>query len=155
AACGCAQNRKRPYNIRHQLPESLMPSLTRRELLTAGSAAAAAATLVSPMSAEPAKKEPFAYCLNTSTIRGQNLPIPHVVGLAARAGYTALEPWIDEIDKHVQSGGTLKDLAKRIADAGLAVASAIGFAQWIVDDDAARKKGLEEAKRCMDLVAQL
>src|SRR5262245_51925328 len=132
-----------------------MWSLTRRELLAAGSAAAAAATLVRPMNAEPTKKESFAYCLNTSTIRGQNLPIAQVLDAAARAGYTAIEPWIDELDKHVQAGGTLKDLGKRIADAGLTVASAIGFAQWIVDDDAARKKGLEEAKRAMDMVAQI
>src|SRR5262245_2224475 len=132
-----------------------MWSLTRRELLAAGSAAAAAATLVRPMNAEPTKKESFAYCLNTSTIRGQNLPIAQVIDAAARAGYTAIEPWIDELDKHVQAGGTLKDLGKRIADAGLTVASAIGFAQWIVDDDAARKKGLEEAKRAMDMVAQI
>jgi 2-keto-myo-inositol isomerase len=132
-----------------------MPSLTRREVLTAGTAAAAAATLVRPMSAEPAKPEPFAYCLNTSTIRGQNLPIAQVIDLAARAGYTAIEPWIDELDKHVQSGGNLKDLAKRIVDAGLRVASAIGFAQWIVDDNTARKKGLADAKRAMDVVAQI
>src|SRR5262245_18250063 len=87
------------------ISEHLMPSLTRREVLTAGTAAAAAATLVRPMSAEPAKKEPFAYCLNTSTVRGQSLPIAQVVDVAARAGYTAIEPWIDELDKPVQSGG--------------------------------------------------
>jgi 2-keto-myo-inositol isomerase len=133
----------------------MMSSLTRREMLTAGTAVAAAATLVRPMNAEPAKKEPFALCLNTSTIRGQSLPIVQVVDIAARAGYTAIEPWIDELDKHVQSGGSLKDLAKRIGDAGLTVASAIGFAQWIVDDDAARKKGLEDAKHAMDKVAQI
>src|SRR6185295_3597715 len=51
--------------------------------------------------------------------------------------------------------GSLKDLRKRIADAGLTVESAIGFAEWIVDDDAKRKKGLETAKRDMDYVQQL
>jgi len=35
------------------------------------------------------------------------------------------------------------------------VESAIGFASWIVDDDAARKKGLEQARYDMDLVQQL
>jgi sugar phosphate isomerase/epimerase len=93
--------------------------------------------------------------LNTSTIRGQKLGIEQEIDLAAKAGYDAIEPWINEIDDYVKQGGSLKDLAKRIRDHGLKVASAIGFAQWIVDDDAQRAKGLEEAKRTMDLVAQL
>jgi sugar phosphate isomerase/epimerase len=105
--------------------------------------------------AEPARSEPFAFCLNTSTIRGQNLPIVEEVEIAAKAGYQAIEPWINELDKHVQSGGSLKDLGKRIADHGLRVESAIGFATWIVDDETQRQKGLEEAKRSMDLVQQI
>jgi sugar phosphate isomerase/epimerase len=35
------------------------------------------------------------------------------------------------------------------------VESAIGFAEWIVDDDARRAKGLEQARRDMDLVQQI
>jgi sugar phosphate isomerase/epimerase len=46
-------------------------------------------------------------------------------------------------------------LRKRIDDAGLSVDSAIGFAEWIVDDDARRAKGLESAKRDMDALVQL
>jgi sugar phosphate isomerase/epimerase len=46
----------------------------------------------------------------------------------------------------------LLDLRKKIADAGLKVESAIGFAEWIVDDDERRKKGLETAKRDMEMV---
>src|SRR4029079_13220460 len=99
--------------------------------------------------------EPFAFCLNTSTIRGQNIPVVEVVEIAAKAGYQAIGPWINELDKHVQSGGSLKDLGKRIADHGLRVESAIGFATWIVDDETQRHKGLEEAKRSMDLVQQI
>jgi 2-keto-myo-inositol isomerase len=99
--------------------------------------------------------EPFGYCLNTSTIRGQNLPLAEEIDIASKAGFSAIEPWIGEIEQHVKKGGTLKDLAKHIADAGLTVESAIGFAEWIVDDDARRSKGLEQAKRDMDLVAQI
>jgi sugar phosphate isomerase/epimerase len=43
-------------------------------------------------------------------------------------------------------------LGKRIADAGLKVESAIGFAAFLHEDENERKKGLEEAKRCMGLV---
>jgi 2-keto-myo-inositol isomerase len=128
-----------------------MPELTRRELL----AGAAASTFAMSGSAEPMKHEPFRYCLNTSTIRGQNLPIAGAAEIAARAGYTAIEPWIDELDSHVKAGHTLKDLGKQLRDLGLSVESAIGFAEWIVDDESRRRKGLEEAKRCMDLVQQI
>jgi sugar phosphate isomerase/epimerase len=97
----------------------------------------------------------FHYSLNTSTIRGQKLPLPKVVDIAADAGYDAIEPWIDEIQHYQRSGGALKDLKKRIADRGLTVESAIGFAEWIVDDDARRTAGLEQARRDMDLVHQI
>jgi sugar phosphate isomerase/epimerase len=87
-----------------------------------------------------------------STIRGQKLSLPDQVDVAARAGYHAIEPWIGELNAYVEQGGSLPDLRKRIADAGLEVASAIGFAEWIVDDDARRAKALETARRDMELV---
>lgn len=100
-------------------------------------------------------ENPFTLCFNTSCIMGQKVPLPEIVDLTAKAGYTAIEPWIREIEAYVAAGGSLADLRKRIADAGLKVESAIGFAQWIVDDEAARAKGLEQAKHDMDLVKQL
>ncbi|MEX2172157.1 MAG: sugar phosphate isomerase/epimerase [Pirellulales bacterium] len=97
----------------------------------------------------------FRYCLNTSTIRGQKLSLVEEIDLAAKAGYQAIEPWIDEIEVYARQGGSLADLRKRISDRGLTVASAIGFSEWIVDDDARRAKGLERAQREMDLVRQI
>jgi sugar phosphate isomerase/epimerase len=97
----------------------------------------------------------FRYCFNTSTIRGQKLPLTQVVDIASKAGYDAIEPWINEIEAHVQQGGSLADLKKQISDSGLTVESAIGFAEWIVDDDARRTKGLERARHDMDLVQQI
>ena len=102
-----------------------------------------------------ANKEPFVYSLNTSTIRGQNLSIVEEVAIAAKAGYQAIEPWISELDQYVQKGGSLRDLNRRIQDAGLRVESAIGFCEWIVDDNGQRRKALEEARRTMDLVRQI
>jgi 2-keto-myo-inositol isomerase len=95
------------------------------------------------------------YCLNTSTIRGQKLPIDKEVAIAAAAGYDGIEPWIGELVEYQKAGGSLADLNKQIADAGLTVDSAIGFADWIVDDPERRKKGLEVAKHDMDLVRQI
>jgi 2-keto-myo-inositol isomerase len=101
------------------------------------------------------KSEPFRYCLNTSTIRGQELSLVEKVEIAAKASYGGIEPWINEIDQHIAGGGTLKDLRKRITDLGLTVEDAIGFPEWIVDDDGRRAKGMEEARRCMGFVQEL
>ena len=95
------------------------------------------------------------YSLNMSTVRGQKLSVPDQVDLAAKAGYDAIEPWLGELHKYVQDGGTVGDLRKRIADRGLKVASAIGFAEWIVNDDVRRKAGLETAKKDMDLIRSI
>ncbi|MEX2173019.1 MAG: sugar phosphate isomerase/epimerase family protein [Pirellulaceae bacterium] len=100
-------------------------------------------------------KEGVKYCLNMSTIREQKLSVPQQVDLAAAAGYDAIEPWMGELHKYVEGGGSLADLKKQIADRGLAVASAIGFAEWIVDDDQRRTAGLETAKRDMGLLAAI
>ena len=97
----------------------------------------------------------FRYCFNTSTIRGQKLTLLEEIDIAARVGYHAIEPWIGEIETYVQQGGSLADLKKRIRDLGLTVESAIGFAEWIVDDDTRRSKGLEQARHDMDLVQQI
>jgi 2-keto-myo-inositol isomerase len=103
----------------------------------------------------PSGKNPFTYSLNTSTIRGHKVPLAREIELAAKAGYTAMEPWIGEISDHVKAGGTLADLKKRFADNGVTVVNGIGFAPWIVGDDEARKKGLEQMKHDMELVAQI
>jgi len=129
---------------------------TRRHALAAGAAGLAAlAARDAACNQERPQVEPFGYCLNTSTIRADNLGIVAKIEIAAKAGYKGIEPWIREFDEFTKSGGSLKDLAKRIRDGGLSVESAIGFAEWIVDDDARRAKGLDEAKRNMDIVAQV
>lgn len=97
----------------------------------------------------------FRYGLNTSTIQGQKLSLVEEIEIAAAAGYQAIEPWIREIEQYVEAGGSLPELKRRLEDHGLAVEGAIGFAEWIVDDEARRAKGFETAKRDMDLVAQI
>jgi 2-keto-myo-inositol isomerase len=98
---------------------------------------------------------PFRFCLNAATIRGQKLGIVKEIAIAAQAGYDAIEPWVDSIQEYTKNGGALADLRKRIADSGLTVEGAIGFPEWIVDDEARRAKGMERAKHEMDLVAQI
>lgn len=133
-------------------------SLPRREWLIRSAAAASAGLLglSSAPAAEAAQKSPgIRYCLNTSTLMGQKLGLPELIDIASKAGYSGIEPWIREIERYRDSGGSIADLKKRLDDAGLAVESAIGFANWIVDDPDKRQAGLEAMKRDMDLVAQL
>jgi sugar phosphate isomerase/epimerase len=101
------------------------------------------------------RDQPFHYCFNTATIMGQKLPLEKEVEIAAKAGYRGLEPWIRKIDEYTQKGGSLADIRKRIADQGLSVEGAIGFADWLNDDQAKRAMGLETMKRDMDVVAQI
>ena len=134
-------------------------ALSRRGFLAASTATLALSGAVHAQEAKPAAPvtNPFRFCLNTSTIRecqyqGKKVDILAGVDVASKAGYSGIEPWIGELDRFTKEGGSLKDLRKRIADAGLTVESAIGFAAFLHENDEERKKGLEEAKRCMGLV---
>lgn len=131
-------------------------NISRREWL-AGAAAVTAGAALPAAAAEPkgGTKDPFRYMLNTSTISGQKLSLVEEVEIAAKAGYDAFEPWVRELEEHARKGGSLKDVGKRIRDHGMTVEDAIGFCEWIVDDPARRKKGLEHARRAMDLVQQI
>jgi len=130
----------------------------RRWLFSSGAAAVASAVagLPQPSRADhPAEPPRFRFCLNTATIRGQNLSVDREVEIAAEAGYDAIEPWTGRIARFVENGGRLKDLRKRIEDLGLTVEGAIGFPTWIVNDPVQRAKGFETIKRDMDLVRQI
>jgi 2-keto-myo-inositol isomerase len=97
----------------------------------------------------------FSFCLNTSTISGQEIGFLEEFKTTAKAGYDGIEIWVRNLEKHVAEGGSLKELKKFTDDLGLTVENAIGFAQWAVDDEAVRKAGLEQMKREMDMLAQI
>src|SRR5881275_2666802 len=99
--------------------------LSRRTFLAAAGVGVGALTQSAAPAAESAPAEPFGYCLNTSTIRGQKLPLAQEIEIVARAGYQGIEPWVSELDTHVKEGKTLKDLGKLVHDRGLIVADAI------------------------------
>jgi sugar phosphate isomerase/epimerase len=148
-------------------------ALKRRDLLTASSALVAGGLLTvssgksavggmqpADLPALPeldarAPGDQFLFGLNTSTIRGQKPSIVEEIAIAARAGYRGMEPWMDELERYVGSGGSPEELGKRFRDAGIAVESAIGFFEWIVDDASRRRKGLEAARRSMDLLRRI
>lgn len=130
-------------------------NLTRREAL-----AAVALTAVPPLPAnrsapEQPGKRPFKYCLNTALLRGHRLPLKQVVEIASQAGYDAVEPWLDEIERARQAGETTASIRRMFADHNLAVPSLIAFPRWIVDDPDQRRRGFEEARRVMEIAAAI
>jgi sugar phosphate isomerase/epimerase len=95
----------------------------------------------------------FLYCLNTSTIRPT--PLLEKIKIAAAAGYQAIEPWNDEITEYVNQGGSLADLKKALADAGLAVVSVIALHGWITAEGDEKAKSFAECRRRMEQAAAL
>jgi sugar phosphate isomerase/epimerase len=133
-----------------------MPKISRRELLFASGTAAGAALLPISASATPtAKVQKFEFSLNMSTIMGQKLGLIKELEVASAAGYQHCEIWVPTLEAYLKSGGKLSEVKKRIDDLGIKIQNAIGFAQWIVDDEATRKQGLEQMKREMGMLAEL
>lgn len=130
---------------------------TRRQFLAASGALVASAAIADDEdnTNSPSSTMSFRYCLNTSTIRGQNIGIEAEIDVAAQAGYSGIEPWVGTIRTYLKNGGTLSNLKKRLNDNDLQVESAIGFANWIVDDPTARAKALDDAKSDMEIVRAL
>lgn len=136
--------------------------VSRRNVLagataTMGAALASSLARAKPSAAGefPASAAAFRYCLNMGTIMGHKLDPAQEADIAAKAGYTGIEPWVRNLRQYVDSGHSTADLRKRIADAGLTVESAIGFASWAAEDEEQRKKGVDEMRRDMELVASI
>lgn len=130
-----------------------MSNCSRRAFLAAGAAATAAASI--PEAAAAEAPGGFRYCLNLATLQGYRSSVTDMVEAAAKAGYQAIEPWVNTLHTYAGEGKSLEDLGKRIAGLGMTVESAIAFPQWIVDDPDKRAAGLEQARRDMDAVARI
>jgi len=125
--------------------------LTRRNLLKSGALAAFAASLpLSGYTKAANNNSPFRFSLNTSTIRGQKPGLLKYIEIASRAGYDGIELWIEDVKKHLEAGNTAASLKKIIADQGLKVENAIGFAPWL-----AGKDGMEQMKQEMEMMASI
>jgi 2-keto-myo-inositol isomerase len=130
--------------------------LTRRELLKLSGAATVAALFPGiSITADTTAKGPFRFCLNTSTIRGQNTGLPGAIEIAAKAGYDGMELWMNDIKDWLKQGNSLQSLAKSISAKGLAIENAISFTAWMVDDDTKRKAALAELEEEMKIMAAL
>ncbi len=137
-------------------------TISRRKMLAGLGMAAGASTLSSTYVKASADKpttppadHPFTYCLNTSTIRGQQLGFVKELEVASQAGFDGVEIWIDPLKAYLDQGGSAKELKSRLDDLGLKVEDAIGFAPWIVDDETVRNQAMEQARQEMDMLAQI
>src|SRR5579885_3486184 len=94
----------------------------------------------------------FSYCLNTSTIRPT--PLLEKVRISGEAGFSAIEPWNDEITAYLERGGSLPELRRALGDAGLRVASVIALHGWITADGAEHARVLDDFRRRMAQAAE-
>lgn len=133
-------------------------SFNRRHALKTLGLTAGAALLNLPASAEAGTEKPspdFKYSLNMSTIRGQQLGFIKELEVASKAGFRSVEIWIDTFQQYLSQGGSATEAKKIIGDLGIEVENAIGFAKWIVDDEATRKAGLQQLQREMEQLAKI
>lgn len=97
----------------------------------------------------------FVYCLNTSTISGQQLGLKANIEIAARAGYDGVELWIRDIQEYLEAGNSIHSLKRLLSDSKLTFENAIGFAPWMVDDEQRRNEGMQQMAAEMELLASL
>lgn len=131
--------------------------MKRRDILkTALSGAAVTSIGIESLASKPKKsKHNFTFCLNTSTIRKQNIGLIAEIETAAKVGFDGIEIWMGTLEKYVKDGGKLSDVKKKSTDLGIVIEDSIGFAKWIVDDETERSKAMEQLKREMDMLAQI
>lgn len=133
-----------------------MPKHTRRSMLQKSGLIASFPFLPFPSTYSPTqKKHQFSFCLNTSTIRGQNLNLTEEIKTAAKAGFDGVEIWMNKLNQHLESGGTTKDIRNLASDFGIKIENCISFPQWIVDDEQKRAEAYEQARREMELLAEI
>jgi len=135
----------------------MLPMLNRRELLQLVGTTAGLSFLpsVNQAATTAASAGSFTYCLNMATIRGHKLGFIKELELASQAGFKSVEIWLDTLQEYLAKGGTLQVVRKRLDDLGIRIENAIGFTEWIVNEETARSKGLEQMKKEMDILAQI
>jgi 2-keto-myo-inositol isomerase len=95
----------------------------------------------------------FLFCLNTSTIRPT--PLLEKIEVAGKAGYSAIEPWNDEVTAYLEQGGTMSELKRALDGAGLRVVSVIALHGWITSEGLEYQRVLDDCRRRMAQAVEL
>ena len=125
----------------------------------AGAAVTATATQAAAQAVAPLEKKyqggvsPWPISLNTSTIRPAT--IDQKIEAASKAGYDAMELWIQELEDHEKNGGSVKDLGKKIADKGMFVIDVIGLWGCMPEPEEEWVKQQEQNRNRMRLVSEV
>ena len=135
-------------------------NISRRKVLQFIGMAAAGTAVTRKAASQPTQSQTpdklkFTYCLNMSTIRGQNLGFIKELKIAAAAGFRSVEIWMDSMQQYLQNGGSVKEVKILLNDLGLKVEDCISFNKWVVDDPGVRQQGIDNMKREMDILAQI
>jgi 2-keto-myo-inositol isomerase len=124
--------------------------ISRRNALSAMAMGALGMTHPAPLRGEVSKTSSiFHYCLNTSTISGQDLGLLKYIEIASKAGYNGIEVWVRDVEAALKEGHTLSSLKSYIDDHGLKVENAIGFAPWMTEG----KAGFDQMEQEMEMLA--
>ncbi|WP_319592443.1 sugar phosphate isomerase/epimerase family protein [uncultured Draconibacterium sp.] len=128
-----------------------MSGLNRRNFLatlTTGALATACSSAVqsAQMGADPV----FRYCLNTSTISGQDPGLPGYLEIASEAGYDGVELWVRDVKTYLEKGNSAASLKQLITEKGLTVEGAIGFAPWLKD-----QAGMDQMRTEMEMMKSI
>lgn len=127
----------------------------RRNILKGLTLLSATTLLTKPTNAHPLlKKSKFSYCLNTSTIRGQNPGIEKYIEIAAEAGYDGIELWVEDIKRFVDEKGA-PALKKILTDHKIKAENAIGFAPWMASDAERSANGFKQMEEEMNMLASI
>lgn len=99
-------------------------------------------------------RSPWPICLDTATIRPAG-GLEKKVDIAIEAGFDAIEPWDGELADYEKSGGDLKDLGRKIRDAGLFVPSMIGLWGCIPDSEEKFQESLPGTRNRLRMASEI
>jgi sugar phosphate isomerase/epimerase len=95
----------------------------------------------------------FIFGLNTSTIRPA--PLLDKIRIAARAGYRAIELWVDDVQEYLGKGHKLAEVRHALDDAGLDRPSMISLRGWCSAEEAKWREAMDDARRRLELAREL
>jgi 2-keto-myo-inositol isomerase len=92
--------------------------------------------------------------LNTVTIK-QVEDVRDQIRIAGEAGYDGIGLWFDAIDRYVEGGGSLADLARLLREANLSVPEACFVGGWMGVPEQERAQALEAAEKAFETAAAI